>query len=912
MTVNHLRKKAVSTALAALLVTSLVPIGAIPAIDLSPTKAYAATPDTVPDCRTNKVVSTYLTKQSDGTYVLNRSSLKTREQWQDLGLVGFLLYQGYTQAADVLINPMNWYKPDHKDVDAQKSIVATNLGGKMDATAFDCIYEGAQMIKDANYCRSEENSNPVLATKTLSMLKTSPELCAIAALQANYSAEYSNASNGGVHCEAFGPGDNMCMSSNGLTPTNPITSAKNPHGLWYFVEKEYQINGQTSKDRSHYTQITNYRWELGGGAKSHSSRYDSSTGVTYVENFYPNTTYNGHTLTAVDAETYLEQVDAYIAFVDSQPSTPGSGLDGTTDTGTSTPTKPATKPQPRLSFGTSYTEGRDPNGSTAATYVLIEETGSPITLDIVLTLEGKTLTEGTDYTVEYLSNVKPGTASYSVYPAKSGQWDTIRGDFIILAKPETDEYMFCFLKSKAWDESIGGYRYYDNETYTRLRYDKPSTINQKAASIGWHKINGKSYYVYDKFGYLICWDTTIEGTPYKAQFDSASKTYYLVKDTSPKPSTGGSTTTKPAEPEKPSTGTTTTPETPSKPTTPSNPSTGTTTPSKPNPGQTTPEKPSVTPSNPTPSKPAPAVKNGWVTSNGNTYYYVKGTPLKGWQTLNGKKYYFNSNGIMAKWTQKIGNATYYFNGSGVMQTGWTTVDGKSLFFGADGKEATAKQVKKDNTKKSTAQKAVKKAKVTAKKAKGSKKALTVNWKKLSKANQNNVTGFEVQYSTKSSFKGAKTKRVSGKAKTSVKITKLKSGTKYYVRVRAYKDVKLSTGKTVRVYGSWSKKLSAKTTAEVKLKAPGFKVTDVPAGFKVTITKKSAGASGYQIRYCGGTIGNTYPGYEYKKVGKSTKTTGRIFGESDGNVVWVRAYKKVGKTTVYSAWSKPKQAWPKSL
>lgn len=81
----------------------------------------------------------------------------------------------------------------------------------------------------------------------------------------------------------------------------------------------------------------------------------------------------------------------------------------------------------------------------------------------------------------------------------------------------------------------------------------------------------------------------------------------------------------------------------------------------------------------------------------------------------------------------------------------------------------------------------------------SKKSITVKWKKVS-----GVTGYQVQYSTNSSFKNAKSATVKGASKTSKKISGLKKGKKYYVRVRAYKTV---NGK--KVYGSWSAKKSIK-------------------------------------------------------------------------------------------------------
>ena len=90
-------------------------------------------------------------------------------------------------------------------------------------------------------------------------------------------------------------------------------------------------------------------------------------------------------------------------------------------------------------------------------------------------------------------------------------------------------------------------------------------------------------------------------------------------------------------------------------------------------------------------------------------------------------------------------------------------------------------------------------KVTVKKAvlksvkSAAKKALTVTWKKDA-----SVKGYLVQVSLKKNFKSAKTVNI-GKAKTvSTKIKGLKSGKKYYVRVRAYK---VSGG--TKVYGKWS-------------------------------------------------------------------------------------------------------------
>lgn len=71
------------------------------------------------------------------------------------------------------------------------------------------------------------------------------------------------------------------------------------------------------------------------------------------------------------------------------------------------------------------------------------------------------------------------------------------------------------------------------------------------------------------------------------------------------------------------------------------------------------------------------------------------------------------------------------------------------------------------------------------KAKGT--TMVVKWKKKS-----GVTGYQIQYSTNSKFKkSSKTVKVKKYKTTSITIKKLKSGKKYYVRIRTYKGKKTS-------------------------------------------------------------------------------------------------------------------------
>ena len=101
-----------------------------------------------------------------------------------------------------------------------------------------------------------------------------------------------------------------------------------------------------------------------------------------------------------------------------------------------------------------------------------------------------------------------------------------------------------------------------------------------------------------------------------------------------------------------------------------------------------------------------------------------------------------------------------------------------------------------------------KPKATAiKTPKAAKKAITVKW---TKGKSSQVSGYEVQIATNSKFsKGKKLVPVKGYKATSKKITKLKSKTKYYVRVRTYKTVKVN-GKNTKIYSDWSKVRQIKT------------------------------------------------------------------------------------------------------
>ena len=91
--------------------------------------------------------------------------------------------------------------------------------------------------------------------------------------------------------------------------------------------------------------------------------------------------------------------------------------------------------------------------------------------------------------------------------------------------------------------------------------------------------------------------------------------------------------------------------------------------------------------------------------------------------------------------------------------------------------------------------------VSPKKVKAAKKAISVEWKKVS-----GVKGYQVQVATDKKFKkNKKTVTIKKQKTTKTTVKKLKAKKKYYVRVRTYKIV---NGK--KVYSSWSKIKTVKT------------------------------------------------------------------------------------------------------
>ena len=122
---------------------------------------------------------------------------------------------------------------------------------------------------------------------------------------------------------------------------------------------------------------------------------------------------------------------------------------------------------------------------------------------------------------------------------------------------------------------------------------------------------------------------------------------------------------------------------------------------------------------------------------------------------------------------------------------------------------------------------------TVNKVTAGKKKITVTWKKQT----SQTTGYQIQYSTSSNFKNAKTVTISKNSSTKKTVTGLKSGKKYYVRVRTYKTVKTGD-KSAKYYSNWSK---SKNTGSAKKSAPkGNTLYVSPTGKKYHYIKSCAG------------------------------------------------------------------------
>ena len=79
------------------------------------------------------------------------------------------------------------------------------------------------------------------------------------------------------------------------------------------------------------------------------------------------------------------------------------------------------------------------------------------------------------------------------------------------------------------------------------------------------------------------------------------------------------------------------------------------------------------------------ILTGWQSIGGTWYYFNgSGAMVTGWQSIGGTWYYFAGSGAMVIGWQSIGGTWYYFNGSGAMVTGWQSIGGTWYYFAGSG------------------------------------------------------------------------------------------------------------------------------------------------------------------------------------------------------------------------------------
>lgn len=129
------------------------------------------------------------------------------------------------------------------------------------------------------------------------------------------------------------------------------------------------------------------------------------------------------------------------------------------------------------------------------------------------------------------------------------------------------------------------------------------------------------------------------------------------------------------------------------------------------------------------------------------------------------------------------------------------------------------------------------------------KKMKVTWSASGNAS---CTGYQIRYSTDKSMKGAKTRTVKGRAKTSCTISGLAEGKTYYIQIRVYIKIKgvlycssWSTRKRVKVpqCGAMSGIVSSASTGQT---LPGAKIIVCTTGGKRVCSVKANSAGRYRL------------------------------------------------------------------
>ena len=178
---------------------------------------------------------------------------------------------------------------------------------------------------------------------------------------------------------------------------------------------------------------------------------------------------------------------------------------------------------------------------------------------------------------------------------------------------------------------------------------------------------------------------------------------------------------------------------------------------------------------------------------------------------------------------------------------------------------------------------------------GISNGFTVKWNKQN----NQTTGYQIQYSTRSDFKNTATVYGGNANTTSKTITGRVANTKYYVRVRTYKNI---GGKYF--YSPWSASKSVVTLTANPKPTTLVSLTARSKGFTVKWNKQANQTTGYQIQY---STRSDFKNAATVYGGNANTTSKTITGRASKTryYVRVRTYRNVGGKYYYSSWSPSK-------
>ena len=304
---------------------------------------------------------------------------------------------------------------------------------------------------------------------------------------------------------------------------------------------------------------------------------------------------------------------------------------------------------PKGSFGFDAPSTADLSGATVALpYASAPYTGKAITPSPTVTLDGTTLSEGTDYEVSYADNVSVGTATVTVTGV--GSYEGVASASFGIVRAADGWYTFPdgskgYGKSgklvTGWLDLNGGKYWFDDQGRmatgwtdlvvdgkTMHYYFRPSG---NLARGSWADIGGKKYYFRPSGNMATGWASI-------ANDDGESRVYFF--DGSGQMVTGWKDIVNDE-------------------------------------GKT----------NHYYFRPSGSMATGWAQVDGESYYFrPSGNMATGFTDVTDDAYkrYFDESGRMLTGWQQINGQKYYFRASGAMQTGEATIDGKSYTFNDKG------------------------------------------------------------------------------------------------------------------------------------------------------------------------------------------------------------------------------------